>query len=258
MGEFLKQLIVVCPLVFLAGFVDSVAGGGGLISLPAYLMVGLPAHLAVGTNKCVALCGTLVSSASYLRSGRVVLRIAVPTALCALIASTLCTRFAVALPDAVLKTLLLAALPCVAVFLAVKKDFGREGAAPSGDTPGRRELILVHCIGLLMGAYDGLIGPGTGTFLIMLFTALLGLDLLTASGCAKLANLASNLASAVVWAVNGAVLWRLVLPAALCNMLGNFCGARFAIRGGSGRVRALIFVVLALLLLKTLRDLLVA
>ena len=102
----------------------------------------------------------------------------------------------------------------------------------------------------VIGMYDGLIGPGTGTFLIMAFTLVLGMDLLTASGCAKVGNLASNVASAVVWSLGGKVLWTLVPPAALCSILGNWCGARYAIRGGSGRVRGMIFVVLGLLFCK--------
>ena len=255
MSELLKQLIVICPLVFLAGFVDSVAGGGGLISLPAYLMVGLPAHLASGTNKVVAGCGTIISSANYLRSGKVLLRVAVPTALCALLGSSVCTQLAAGFSDSTLKILLLAALPCVAVFLAVKKDFGRDDSATEKEMSRRKEFLISCGIGLIMGAYDGMIGPGTGTFYIMLFTAFLGFNLLTASGCAKIANLASNIASATVWALNGDVMWALVIPAAVFNMLGNFCGSRFAIKGGSQRVRSMIFLVLGLLFVKVLYDL---
>ena len=255
MSEISRILIVVCPLVFLAGFVDSIAGGGGLITLPAYLMVGLPTHVAAGTNKVVASFGTMVSSASYIKSGKVLFRIAIPTALCALAGSAIATRLATGIPDATLKILLLLALPAVAVFLAVKKDFGKDGDRPQKEMSRRRELLTACAIGGVMGLYDGFIGPGTGTFLMMLITAFLGLDLLISSGCAKIANLASNVASAAVWAVSGNVMWRIVVPAAICNMLGNYCGARFAIKGGSKRVRGMIFVVLALLFIKVGIDL---
>lgn len=257
MNEFVKLLLIVCPLVFLGGFMDSVAGGGGLITLPAYLMVGLPTHLAAGTNKLSAVCGSVVSSVSYLRSGKVVLRIALPAALSALLGSSLGTYLATQLSDHALKLLLLAALPCIAVFLAVKKDFGRNAAASAQTLPPRREFFVSCAVGLVIGAYDGLIGPGTGTFMLMLFAAFLHLDLLTAGGCAKVANLASNFAAAIIWTVNGTVLWKLVLPAAACQMLGSFCGSRFAIRGGSKRVRGMIFLVLALLFIKVLSDLFV-
>lgn len=255
MSELSRILIVVCPLVFLAGFVDSIAGGGGLITLPAYLMVGLPTHVAAGTNKVVASFGTMVSSASYIKSGKVLFRIAIPTALCALAGSAIATRLATGIPDATLKILLLLALPAVAVFLAVKKDFGKDSDRPAKEMSRRRELLTACAIGGIMGLYDGFIGPGTGTFLMMLITAFLGLDLLTSSGCAKIANLSSNIASATVWAISGNVMWRIVVPAAICNMLGNYCGARFAIKGGSKRVRGMIFVVLALLFIKVGIDL---
>ena len=100
------------------------------------------------------------------------------------------------------------------------------------------------------GFWDGLIGPGTGTFMIMAFTMALSMDLLTASGCAKIANLCSNVASAVLFIFSGKVWWLLALPAAACNMLGAYCGARYAMKGGSKRVRGMIFVVLGLLFIK--------
>ena len=116
--------------------------------------------------------------------------------------------------------------------------------------------LLSLLTGLLIGCYDGLVGPGTGMFMIMAFTAVLGMDLLTASGCAKVGNLASNVASAVVWALNGQVLWKLVLPAAACSLLGSYLGARFAIRGGSQKIRGMIFVVLGLLFVKLIWEML--
>ena len=111
-------------------------------------------------------------------------------------------------------------------------------------------------IGVVTGMYDGMIGPGTGTFMIMAFTLVLGMDLLMASGCAKVANLASNIASAVVWIIGGKVMWTLVLPAVVCSILGSICGTRFAIRGGSQKVRGMIFVVLGLLFAKMIWELL--
>ena len=114
----------------------------------------------------------------------------------------------------------------------------------------QQELTRAALIGLGLGCYDGLIGPGTGTFMIMAFTMALSMDLLTASGCAKIANLCSNVASAVLFIFSGKVWWLLALPAAACNMLGAYCGARYAMKGGSKRVRGMIFVVLALLFIK--------
>lgn len=255
MNEFLKTCLIVCPLVFLAGFVDSVAGGGGIISLPAYLMAGLPAHLAAGTNKVVNGTGALVSSAKYLKNGKVRLRPTLIAAACALLGSAAGTRLATLIAEATLKTMLLVALPCVAVFLVVRKDFGREDA-PKPELSARREVATAALIGLVFGCYDGLLGPGTGTFMLMGFTAFLSMDLLGAAGCARIANLASNVASAAVWIAHGQVSWKLALPALLCSVLGNWFGARFAIRGGSGKIRGMMFVVLGLLFAKMLYDLL--
>ena len=247
--------LVVCPLVFLAGFVDSVAGGGGLISLPAYLFVGIPPHLAAGTNKVVNGIGTAAAAWRYIRSGKVYLQAAVWAALGALVGAAIGAKLALWCPEDVLKGCMVAVLPVVAVFLAVKKDFGREPAAERRWAV-RQEHGLSVLIGLVIGVYDGLLGPGTGTFLLMSFTLVLGMDLLTASGCAKVANLASNVASAVVWIAAGKVLWLLVAPAVVCNVLGNLTGARYAIRGGSQKVRGMIFVVLGLLFVKMIWEVL--
>ena len=254
MPEFLKTCLIVCPLVFLAGFVDSVAGGGGIISLPAYLMAGLPAHLAAGTNKVVNGCGTLMATVKYFRNGKVRLRPAVVAAVAALLGSMLGAQLASMVSEAALETAMLVALPCVAVFLVVKRDFGRDDA-PAAVIEPRREIIVSALIGLGVGCYDGLLGPGTGTFMILCFTAFLSMDLLTASGCSKAANLASNAGSAAVWILHGSVLWTLAAPAIVCNILGALLGARFAIRGGSKNIRGVMFVVLGLLFVKMLYEL---
>lgn len=254
MDELLRMCLIVCPLVFLAGFVDSVAGGGGLISLPAYLFVGLPVHIASGTNKVVNGIGTGVAAWRYFRSGKMNLRAAVWAAAGALAGAFVGARLALWCPEQILKGVMLVALPVVAVVLAVKKDFGKTGAEEKHWTV-RQEHGLSILIGLAIGVYDGMIGPGTGTFMLMAFTLVLGMDLLTASGCSKVANLASNVASAVVWIVGGKVLWKLVLPAVVFAILGNLCGSQYAIRGGSQKVRGMIFVVLGLLFLKMLAEL---
>lgn len=257
MNEYLHTCLIVCPLVFLAGFVDSVAGGGGIISLPAYLMAGLPSHLAAGTNKVVNGSGTMVATMKYFRNGTVRLRAAIAAAAGALLGSILGAQFAAMIPEAALKSIILVALPCVALFLVLKRDFGRdEKTYETADL--RRELLVSVCIGLGIGCYDGLVGPGTGTFMILCFTAFLSMDLLTASGCSKAANLASNVGSAVVWILHRSVLWKLAMPAIACNMLGNWFGARYAIRGGSKKIRGMMFIVLGLLFIKMLYELLSA
>lgn len=249
-------LLVVLPLIFLGGFVDSVAGGGGLITLPAYLMAGIPPHFAMGTNKVVNGFGTALASFKYFRGGKIRLRPALIAGIGALAGAAVGTKIALLIPEDILKVLMLVALPCAAVLLMLKKDFGKESDAPAREYAPREETVRAALIGLGLGCYDGLIGPGTGTFMIMAFTMALSMDLLTSSGCAKVANLASNIASAVLFIFNGKVLWLLAVPAAVCNMLGAYCGARYAMRGGSTKVRGMIFVVLGLLFVKMLYELL--
>ena len=251
MDELLRMCLIVCPLIFLGGFVDSVAGGGGLITLPAYMMAGVPVHFAAGTNKVVNGIGTAAATVKYFRSGKIRLSVALPAAVGALVGGYLGAEIAKLLSDSLLQGLMLVALPVVAIFLVLKKDFGQEtGEMTRGKT---YELLISLGIGLAIG----MIGPGTGTFMIMAFTALLSLDMVTASGCAKVGNLASNVAAAVSFIIGSSVMWQLVLPATICSVVGNYCGALYAIKGGGKKIRGMIFVVLGMLFIKLLWELIV-
>lgn len=252
MNEYLLQCLIVCPLVFLGGFVDAVAGGGGIITLPAYLLAGLPVHLAAGTNKLVAACGAVTSSVKYLSSGKVLLRVALLSAAGSLVGAGLGSRLALFIPENVLEIMMMVILPLVALFLTFRRDFGMESKVKNLSRPMENGTALA--IGFVIGCYDGLIGPGTGTFLILCFSGFLGLDLLVAGGCAKVSNLASNLASTAVYLLSGKIMYTLALPAAICSIAGCYIGARFAIRGGSKRIRKVMFLVLALLLIKMVFD----
>jgi len=252
--DLLHILLIVCPLVFMAGFIDSVAGGGGLISVPAYLIAGLPTHLAMGTNKFVMSFGTGVACFKYLKSGKVMLKVALISAFGCIIGSAIGTKLALLLDADKLRWLLLVALPLVAVFLSFNRQLGHDDAAPKALSPARFTITALG-IGITIGCYDGLIGPGTGTFLILGFSSLLGLDLLTSSGCAKVSNLASNLTSMVLYLSAGKVWLALAGPAIVFCIAGNYAGAQYAIRGGSTKVRSVIYVVLALLFIRTIYDL---
>ena len=252
MPELVQTLLIVCPLVFLGGFVDSVAGGGGLITLPAYMMAGVPVHFAAGTNKVVNGCGSATASVKFFRSGKILLHAALCAALGALAGGYIGAEIAKLLSEGLLKGLMLVALPVVALFLVLKKDFGQD--AGERRYGRRREMLVSLAIGLVIGCYDGMIGPGTGTFMIMAFTALLHMDMVTASGCSKVGNLASNIAAAASFLIGGKVMWALVVPAAACSMLGNYCGARYAIRGGGKKIKGMIFVVLGMLFVKMLVE----
>ena len=250
--EFLKICLIVCPLVFLGSFVDSVAGGGGIITLPAYMLAGLPVHTASGTNKLVAVFGSVTASYRYLKSGNVMVRIALLSALGSLLGGALGARLALFIPEKTLEIIMMIVLPVVALFLSLNKSFGMEHK-PRRIEP-MMESITAFGIGLVIGCYDGMIGPGTGTFLMIAFSGILGLDLLVSGGCAKVSNMASNIASAIVWCFNGKAMYSLLIPAALCSILGSYFGAKFAIKGGSKRIKKVMFVVLALLFAKMIYD----
>ena len=241
--------LIVCPLVFLAGFVDSVAGGGGVISLPAYLLAGIPVKLAMGTNKLANGCGTATSVFKYAKSGKIVWDCALPAGFGCLLGAACGSSLAVNLPDNVLEIIILAALPLAAVILMLIR---RKTDEDEKTLPRAKTVLYSLLIGLVLGVYDGLIGPGTGTFLTIAFSVILGFGLLKSSGCARTANLASNIASLVVYLLNGSVLFSVGIPAICCSMLGNYLGARYAIRGGSKKIRLVMFFVLGLLFVKTI------
>lgn len=256
MNELLKMLLIICPLIFTAGFVDAVAGGGGLISLPAYMLAGLPTHQAAGCNKFSASLGTIVATLNYIRSGKVKFRIAIFAAIGAVVGSSMGTALALIISDKLLKGMMMVAIPLVAIFLVTQKHLGKEKEVQQEEERSLfSQSIISIVIGLVIGCYDGLIGPGTGTFLMIAFSLILGIDLVTSSGCAKVANLASNLTSVVIYILGGKVIFMLAIPAAACSMLGGHLGARFAIKGGAQKVRYVMFVVIGLLFFKTAIEL---
>lgn len=242
----LSTYLIVCPLVFLAGFIDSIAGGGGLVSLPAYLLAGLPAHYALGTNKTAMSVGTFTSAVKYFRAGKIDLKVGAVSAAGSLVGASIGSSLALLISDNILQKIMLGVLPLVALFLLVKKDFGTK-AENTKPMSKLRFAVKVSLIGLVIGCYDGLIGPGTGTFLILAFTGFFGFDLVKSSGCAKVANLASNVASLVVFMINGKVIIALAIPAALCAAGGGYLGTKLAISRGSKYVRYMIFAVIGLL-----------
>ena len=250
--EFLKICAIVCPLVFLGSFVDSVAGGGGIITLPAYMLAGLPVHTASGTNKLVAVFGSVTASYGYFKSGNVMIKIALLSAFGSLFGGALGVRLALFIPEVTLEIIMMIVLPVVALFLSLNKSFGMDHK-PRQLQPAM-EGFTAFGIGLVIGCYDGMIGPGTGTFLIIAFSGILGLDLLVSGGCAKVSNMASNIASAIVWSFNGKAMWSLLLPASLCSIAGSYFGTKFAIKGGSKRIKMVMYVVLALLFAKMIYD----
>ena len=247
--------LIVIPLVFLGGLVDSIAGGGGLISLPAYYLAGFSPIYALGTNKFSAVFGTAVSAYKYAKTGNLIWRVAIFSAIGCLLGAAGGTSLATVLNENILKIIVLIALPCVAVFLALSKGLGKDDSEMK-DISKTKTVLISLAIGTAIGVYDGLIGPGTGTFLILLFCGMFGMDMLKAGGCAKVANLASNAASVIVVLFGGQIVFSVGIPAIFAAMAGNWVGSRLAIRGGAKRIRVVIYIVLVLLFFKIMGDLL--
>ena len=251
--ELVKTWLIICPLVFLGGLVDAVAGGGGLITLPAYLLAGLPPHLASGTNKCGNAFGTFLSTGRFLKQGDIHIPSAVAGAAGGLAGAWVGVQINLIVPEQVLYFVMLAVVPVMAVFLLLKRDLGQEDRSYSLD---RGQLITMALgIGLVVGVYDGFFGPGAGTFLILAFTGVCRFDLLTASGNAKVANSASALASLIAFAMAGEGMWAVGIPAAVCGVIGNYLGSGLALKNGAKLIRPMFFVVLALLLFRLIYSL---
>ena len=253
LSELAHIWLIVCPLVFLGGLIDAVAGGGGLITLPAYLIAGLPAHMASGTNKCGNAFGTVLATGRFLKRGDVHIPSAAAGAVGALVGAWLGVQINLVMPEQMLYYVMLAVVPVMAVFLLLKRDFGQEDR--SGELSRGQLMAMAAGIGLVIGGYDGFFGPGAGTFLMLAFTGLCRFDLLTASGNTKVANSASNLASLVTFAIAGKVMWAVGIPAALCGIAGNYLGSSLALKGGAKVIRPMFFVVLTLLLARLIYGL---
>lgn len=244
------MFLIVCPLLFLAGLVDSIGGGGGLISLPAYLFAGLPVHMAIATNKLSSACGTSLATARFIRKGLVNFRLALPSVVAAVAGSALGAKLSLSVSETVMKYILLGVLPVAAFFVLNRKWFRDDGKHAA--VADRRTWIICVISAFVIGMYDGFYGPGTGTFLIIAFTAFARMTVGSANAQAKVINLTSNITSLTVFLLNGQVLFPLGLAAAACNMAGNWVGSGLAITKGAKIVRPVILLVLALLLAKNI------
>ncbi|MBK8252238.1 MAG: TSUP family transporter [Polyangiaceae bacterium] len=259
MNSTLPYLIL--PVVaFIAGFVDAIAGGGGLLTLPALLNFTPDVRLALGTNKGQSVFGSFASLVSFARAGRVHKQRAVPAFIAALLGSLAGVKLVLAIPPTALRPIVLALLVGVAVFFLIRKKRPPKSAVigepiaeepPGGIAAARSHpIVFAALIGALLGTYDGFFGPGTGTFLIALHTAIFGDDLTDASANAKVSNFASNLGSVCLFAIEGKIDFRWALPMALFQMLGGIAGARAAIKGGERVVRTGVLLVTVALVVR--------
>lgn len=239
--------LIVCPLTFAAGFVDAIAGGGGLISLPAFMIAGIPAHAAIATNKMSSSMGTAVATARYAMSGFVNLKLALPAAAVALVASALGARLALAIPEGIFTVAMMVILPLTAAYLLKPRKVVKE----KEPLPYSKSVKIAMAVAFVVGMYDGLYGPGTGTFLILLLTGLAHLGIAQANGTTKVINLTTNVAALAVFLASGNVIVPLGLAAGAFNILGNLLGAQMFTEKGSSITKPIMLVVIGIFFVKT-------
>lgn len=242
---------LVCLGVFCASFMDAIGGGGGIISLPCYLLAGFPVHFALGTNKLSSCIGTVASTVRYVKNGCVDWLLGIPSIVLALAGAHIGTRLQLTVDERYLKFLLLIVLPVIAVVLLKKKSLPEK----KGAVNEWHRRAIVWGSALIIGAYDGFYGPGTGTFLLLSFCYLAKMDVRTASGNVKLVNLASNMGALATSLAAGKVIVPIGLLAAVFSTAGQYIGAGLALKNGSKIVRPVILVVLTLLTGKVLLEL---
>lgn len=253
-GFPLWVVLMICVGVFLASLMDAIAGGGGIISVPTYLIAftGLPAYYALGTNKLSSAMGTMFSTGRFIRQGYVDWKLFAPAAAFSLLGSVGGTWLQLHTPDVILKYLLLFVLPVVAVVTLRNHNWPEETTAMAFS----KRAMVVWLVSLIIGTYDGYYGPGTGTFLMLIFIRLGNMDTRHAAGGVKVINLASNIGSLCTALSAGTVYIAVGLIAAIASVLGHFIGAGLAIKNGSRIVRPTVILVLMMLTVKVGSELL--
>lgn len=246
------EYIIVCPLVFLAGFIDAIAGGGGLISLPAYLIAGLPPHSAIGTNKFSACFGTFVTTWHFAKCGFINWLYAIPAIITALIGSWIGAELALLVSSDSFKVIMLIVIPLTAWWVLRKRSLNSDKQAFSAT----KTILIITGLALSIGIYDGFYGPGTGTFLMLLLTGVAHVSLNEAAGMTKVINLSTNIAAVAVFLYNGVVYFPLAIVAAVFGIAGNYIGAKYFTRKGTGFVKPVIIVVLTIFFIKVCLEVL--
>lgn len=248
-----EEIIYLCLFAFLAGFIDSVVGGGGLIQLPALMIFlpGVPLPTLFGTGKLASIAGTTSAMLRYVRTVKINYIAIFPAAATAFVFSFLGARALSHFDANLLKPLILLLLILVAIYTFIKKDFGSLHAPKLTDA---KEKLYGQLIGAAIGFYDGFFGPGTGSFLIFIFIGIFGFNFLAASAAAKVVNVATNLSALLYFIWKGHVLYEVAIPMAICSIIGSQLGTRTALKRGTGFVRALFLVVVSGIILKLAYD----
>jgi uncharacterized membrane protein YfcA len=247
------EIAFLCGFAFLAGFIDSIVGGGGLIQLPALFifMPNLPVATVFGTGKLPAISGTTAAMFRYSRNVQIRWQAVLPAAVIAFVFSFIGARAVSLINTEVVKPVIIVLLISVAIYTFIRKDFGGLHA-PKLDA--LRERVTAGLVGLIIGFYDGFFGPGTGSFLIFAFIGLFGFSFLSASASAKVVNVATNLSALLYFAATDNIIYHIAIPMSVCNILGSLVGSKLALVKGSGFVRKIFLVVVSIMILKLVYD----
>ncbi|RYX94546.1 MAG: sulfite exporter TauE/SafE family protein [Comamonadaceae bacterium] len=247
------ELFIVSLASLLAGFVDSIVGGGGLILVPTLFAMFPNTHPATlfGINKSASVWGTAMATWKFTRRVDLPMRALLPAAGAGFAGSFAGAWLVTVISPQFLRLVLPVVLLGVLVYTLARKELGRDHVPRFS---GRAEMLAASTIGVVIGFYDGFFGPGTGSFFVFLFVRWLGYDFLHASASAKLLNTATNLAALILFAVKGHVWWHFALALAVANVIGSLLGAHMALKHGAGFVRVVFIFVVSALILKTGYD----
>jgi len=235
-------IILLCIAAFLAGFVDAVVGGGGLIQTPVALILlpNLAVSSVIGSLKIPSFSGTALAARQYLKKVEMNWKLLSIMAVVAFVSAFLGSSLLTKVSNDFMKPLLLVVLTLIAMYTFVKKDFGSH---QTKEHSARKQLLYAVLISFIIGFYDGFIGPGTGSFLVLAFVATLGFDFLQASANAKMVNLATNFGSICLFVFKGKIIWAIAIPMAICNAFGGWVGAKLALKKGNGFIRVFFLIV---------------
>lgn len=245
------QLLILCPLIFLASFIDAIAGGGGLISLTSYNAVGIVGVQSLGTNKFSSFFGNTLSCINYIRTKNFHLVSMIPALIGAIVGSTIGSKIALLVSGEKFSLIMLIATPIVFAFTVMKKNFQPYNGKQFSNT---KYIVISLIIGLVVGCYDGFFGPGTGMFLQLAFIAILKLEPKKAAGTARIVNWGSSLAANITFITSGNVLFTVGIPCAICSIVGGLLGSQLAIKKDVKIIRPVMIVVVILLFIKLSLD----
>ena len=245
---------MICPLIFVGGVIDAIGGGGGLITLPAFMISGFPVHFAIGTNKVSSAMGTSIAVVKFMRDGYMPLKLSLLGIIFALLGSSLGASTALLISDYAFRILMLVILPVTAWYVFRSQDLLKEEYNHQDKITSRTFVVCV-LVAFCLGFYDGFYGPGAGTFMLLLMAGAARLSVQKANGVAKAINFATNIAAIAVYFVNGKVILPVGIAAGLFSIAGNYIGARFFEKGGAKAVRPVIMIVLSLFFIRVVYDL---